>query len=96
MTDLILNNDNDLQIIDDDLLTGFSQKQQQQILLIAEPGSIKQYPNVGVGVGNFFESEKVQGLLAEIRNQFTADGITINSLAVVNGKIKIDGNYQDN
>jgi hypothetical protein len=95
MKDLMLNSNGDLQITNNDLVIGESDQQHQKLLLIAEPGSIKEFPTVGVGLANFLEGEDDGLMMQTIRNQFDADGMTINSISVDNGKIKIDANYRN-
>jgi hypothetical protein len=78
-----------------DLVVGESDKQQQNLLLITEPGSLKQFPNVGVGLFNFLESEDVGEMFAEIRKQFSGDGLVINSISITNKKVSINASYSN-
>lgn len=93
MIDLLVDSNNDLQIVNGDLLIGKSDGQHQKFLLMLEPGSVKEFPSVGVGITNFLESEDDGEMIAEIRKQFTGDGLAINKVLVENGKIAIDANY---
>lgn len=78
-----------------DIVLGESDSQQQKILLIAEPGSLKQFPNVGVGIGNFLESEDTGEMFLEIRKQFSGDGLVMKNISINEGKISIDASYSN-
>jgi hypothetical protein len=92
--DLLINSDDqDLMIEDDDLSIGTSDKQHQLHLIMAEKGSIKQFPDAGVGAAMFLESEDQAGLLREISVQFTADGMDVKSVGVIDGKIAVNAPY---
>jgi hypothetical protein len=92
--DLLINStDQDLVIENDDLVIGVSDKQHQLHLIMAEKGSVKQFPDAGVGAGSFLESEDQAGLLREISVQFTSDGMDVKSVGVIDGKIAVNAPY---
>ena len=93
MNDFLIDSTGDLLIQDGDLVIGFSDDQQQEILLVADKGSFKENPQVGVGLQSYLESEDSADLLAEIRRQFTADGMVIDSLKDSNGQFPINAHY---
>lgn len=94
MEDFILDNDGDLLIQDGDMVIGYSDDQQKNILLVTDKGAYKEFPDVGVGLQNFLESEDNGGeLMAEIRRQFVADGISIQQLSFEQGQFLFDGSY---
>ena len=96
MIDILLDKvTNDLIIENGDLKLGYSDEQHQKLLLLAEKGAYKENPLVGVGILKQLENENPSELLREIRNQFTSDGMTINSLSYdeFTGKLLIDAFY---
>lgn len=74
--------DGDLVVKNNDLFLGNSDMQHKQDLLITEKGSIKQYPDAGVGAQTFLEAENVPGFLREVSLQFTADGMKVQNLQI--------------
>ena len=95
MKDFLLNDNGDLLIKNNDLQIGFSDLQHQEHLLIAHKGSVKEFPNVGVGVENFLNDSDVDGMLSEVRAQFEGDGMTVSKLDYneETGEIIYDANY---
>ena len=87
MNDFLIDSTGDLIIQDGDLVIGESDDQQKEILLVSEKGSFKENPAVGVGLQDFLEADGAD-LLGEMRRQFIADGMVIDSASsgvVVNG-----------
>jgi hypothetical protein len=95
MKDFMLNEAGDIDIKNDDLFIGVSDNQQKERLLLTEKGNVKQYPEAGVGVLKFLESEDPANLIREIGIQFTADGMKVKGLRLDNGKINVDASYED-
>lgn len=94
MLDILLNTETlDVQIVNNDLLLGESDNQHKALLAIAEPGSLKESPMTGVGISNYLESEETAAMLAEIKTQYTADGMDVKKVYIENGIIKTDANY---
>lgn len=73
-----------------DFTTGDNLEQQQQLLLVTNPGDWKQNPFVGVGLVNWINDENITGLKAEIKRQFKADGLKVNTVDLKDGQIYID------
>ncbi len=97
MRDLIkdISGDGDLMIKNNDLVIGVSDLQHKQDLLVTEKGSIKQYPDAGVGAQTFLEAEDPAGLLREISLQYTADGMKVQQVGfTTDGKINVAADYQ--
>lgn len=94
MKDLKKDINGDLEIANNDLVIGDSDDQHREDLLLCEKGSIKQFPDTGVGAYKFLESEDQSALLREISLQFSADGMNVKTVAVQNGKIVIDAAYK--
>lgn len=93
MNDFLIDSDGDLLLQDGDLVIGYSDDQQKDILLVTDKGSFKENPQVGVGLQSFLENEDSADLLAEIRKQFTADGMVIDSLQNINGRFIDNAHY---
>ncbi len=93
MNDFLLDIDNDLQIANGDLVTGESTLQHQNLLLISSKGAWKENPTVGVGAAGFLKDEDVNGLLAEIKQEFEKDGMKVNSIEYKDDKITTDAHY---
>ena len=76
--DLLLDENFDLQIVDGDLVIGESTRQHQQCILLLEKGENRQFPTIGVGIKNWLLEDFAQGdLVAEIKRNFEADGMTV-------------------
>lgn len=95
MKDLLKDNTGDMLMANDDLVIGTSDLQHQEDLILDEKGSIKQYPEAGVGAQEFLEGEDDGGLLREISLQFTADGMDVKKLGVVDNKIAFIAPYKN-
>jgi len=97
MNDILLDDNLDLVIKNGDFVIGPSTYQNQQILLLSEKGTIREWPKAGVGIQSFLLGEDPGQLFREIRQQFEQDGMKVRSLRIdpVDGKIKIDATYGD-
>jgi hypothetical protein len=94
MKDLLKDTSGDLMIAGNDVVAGYSDQQQREDLIIVEKGSIKQFPEAGVGAFKFLESEDGAGLLREISLQFSADGMDVKKVGVdVTGNIIVEAPY---
>lgn len=93
MKDILLNSDSDLDFANGDFATGESTLQHQNLLLISSKGAWKENPTVGVGAAGFLKDEDVNGLLAEIKQEFEKDGMKVNSIEYSNDKIKTNAHY---
>ena len=93
MKDLLYNFDDGTIFKNGDLNVGECDQQNQQLLLVCEKGSFKEFPATCVGVQTYLESEDLSGLLREVVTQFTGDGMKVNAAVIANGKLDIDANY---
>jgi len=93
MTDFLIDKDNGTLFENGDIRTGESNRQHMHHLLACAKASFKEFPATCVGAADFLESEDEAAFLREVRSQFTADGMTVNKIAVVDGKIKVNANY---
>lgn len=95
MKDLIKDTDGDVTIMADDLFIGTSDQQHQQDLIMTEKGAIKQFLDVGVGAVKYLEAEDPGDLLREISLQFTADGMQVDEVKILDdGRISVISNYE--
>jgi hypothetical protein len=94
MKDFKLDEGRDLMISGNDLVIDTSDEQHREHLLLMEKGSIKQYPQAGVGLASFLEDDDVAGLLREIAVQFSADGMQVKKVALENNQLIIDSPYK--
>lgn len=91
---LVDNTTGDLLIADGDLVKGDSTLQNQKALLMGAPNDYKQFPDACVGIMNFLkDTSDTSDLMRQIRLKFTADGMTVQTLAMVNGQIDINAPY---
>lgn len=94
MNDILLDINYDLQIENGDLVTGNSDEQHQQLLLVCNKGDFKENPTICVGVERWLKDEDdVSGLLGEIKSEFEKDGMKVNSVLLTDGKLDIDASY---
>lgn len=94
MTDFLLDDTFDLLIIDGDLVVGESTAQHQKILLLADKGEFKDAPMRGVGARRYLEDNTPDNLAREIRQEFSADGMTVNKIQITPDLIiQVDANY---
>ncbi|MCW3467644.1 hypothetical protein [Chitinophaga nivalis] len=94
MKDILLNKETDLDIAAGDLVTGSSELQQQELLLINNKGTIKEFPATGIDAYGYLQDNNTTELLYEIRRQFLADGMEVVKIDITgNGQLNIDANY---
>lgn len=96
MKDFLVNTETgDLKISNKDLVVGWSNDQHHEHLLIAQKGSIKQFPDTGVGIENFLNDSGIDEMLREIRFQFEKDGNNLKELSFneQTGDLKYDADY---
>ncbi|MFC3158992.1 hypothetical protein SAMN05443633_107150 [Chryseobacterium arachidis] len=94
--DILLNENFELQIAEGDFVSGESTYEHQRTLLLADKGEIKLFPKNGVGVRRYLEHEAPDELAREIRQEFYADGMTVNEIKIGEDlEINIDADYGD-
>lgn len=95
MTDILLDDDFDLKIVNGDFATGEATTQHQQILLLANKGEIRQFPAFGIGIMEWLLDDQSGNLNGAIKREFEADGMKVESVNVRNGKINVKANYAE-
>lgn len=94
MIDILLTDDNDIDIVNGDFNLGYSDNQQQKLILSTNKGDWKEYPILGVGIEDILDNDNYVGVLIEIKKQLQYDGMNVNNVKFEeNGKITIEGNY---
>jgi hypothetical protein len=98
MTDVLLDNNNDLLISGGDFALGDSTLQEVESIIVSYPGWWKQYPLVGCSAPNYLNSPGVgQQLSNNINQQLKLDGKVITSFSAkinTNGTLTINVNGQ--
>lgn len=94
-TDILFNNDGDINLDGGDIHFGDSTEQHKYDMLLSRKGDIRRTPAVGVGVLDFAKDDDVNDMSREIRVQLSKDGMTVNSIAMSGTIITIDGNYKN-
>lgn len=85
--------DFDLAIVDGDFVVGESTPQHKAHLLIGQKGEYKVHPEVGVGIDNMLNDDGPTKILRTIRRQYEHDGMTVKELAIRDGKLIDDAEY---
>ena len=94
MMDIQLTSDLELAFAAGDLVIDDNLKQAQQLLLGTNKGEWKQNPKAGVGVVNFIESAATGELSREIREQYSRDGMRVNSVKISNSQRNVDAQWK--
>ncbi|WP_295669523.1 hypothetical protein [uncultured Mucilaginibacter sp.] len=91
---LVDNTTSDLLIGDGDFVKGDSTLQNQKALLMGAANDYKQFPDACVGIMNFLnDTGDTSDLMRQIRIKYAGDGMNVQSLAMVNGKINVNAPY---
>lgn len=76
------------------LCIGNTLEQNKALILLLEPGELKEYPTLGVGILNALLSEDLLFLRHSVRSNFLKDGLNITDLDLYStSKINIIANY---
>lgn len=92
--DVLLDADLDIEVRGGDFATGEATKQSQTLLLLTNKGEWKQSPKRGVGAVNFLETAERAALAREIRSDFTADGMRVESVELEGTKLSVEAFYE--
>lgn len=94
MIDIALTSELALMVANGDLATGECLKQSQQLLLGTNKGEWKQHPIMGVGVVNYLETESAGQLSREIREQFSRDGMRVDSVKIQGTTLYVEAEWK--
>lgn len=76
------------------LCIGDTLNQNQSLLVVMQPGELKEYPTVGAGIEDFILSEDFRALPAAVIEALTADRMKINQVLVdKTNRLIINANY---
>jgi hypothetical protein len=93
MIDYLMDENDDLRITGGDFTKGYSNKQHQRSLLLAEKGDYKQAPIATVGLASYLNDDSPAEMMREIRLRFSDDGMTVQQLGYEGAKLKIAADY---
>lgn len=83
-------------LIISDFIIGDITVQNQQLILLAEKGEIKEDPKLGVALTSFIDDDDTSELLREIRLNLTADGQKVEFCGFnSDGKLKLIAGYTE-
>lgn len=98
MKDLLLDDNGDIQFDDNgELITGDATNQNQQLILIANKGEWKEFPELGVGIVEMLSNENYNEIMIEAKKNLEYDGMEVNNIRFTeNGKLMVDAKYKNN
>ena len=89
-TDILTDESNDLQIVNGDLVTGQSDEQHVQHILLAFPGTYRRVPALGAGLPNALNGAVNARLERNIRESLKLDAYEVKRLKFDNGKLEVE------
>lgn len=93
-TDLLLDENLELLIVDGDFIFGESTAQHQKTLILSDKGEFKEVPMRGVGARHFLEDAAPDNLARAIRQEFSIDGMTVRKIQIAPDlTIQVEANY---
>ena len=96
MTDLLLDENDDILFKNGDIVIGISDNQNQKLILAANKGEYKQHPEVGVGIVQMIADDEFTEILIETKKQLEYDGMQIDDVRLTQeGKMFIEGKYKE-
>lgn len=95
MYDIMLDPDLDIEIEGGDFAVGESTGQHQTLLLLSAKGEWKQTPARGVGVAVHIEAGDHAALARDIRSDFTADGMVVDSVELDGTNLNVEACYEE-
>jgi hypothetical protein len=95
MTDILLDNTGDLEVLNGDLVLGYSDNTHQEHILMATKGEFKEFPEIGVGLNRMLGDDDYISFLIDAKKNLEYDGMKINNIKFEeNGNLTIDGYYK--
>lgn len=95
MTDIILDINRDLSIVNGDFDLGYSDNTHQEHILMATKGEFKEFPELGVGLNRMLSDDDYIPFLIDAKKNLEYDGMKINNIKFEeNGNLNIDGYYK--
>lgn len=92
MTDLLLDENGDIQFdANGELVIGEAEQQDVKLLLATRPGDWKEHPTTGIDALKFIKSREAKAALArEMNIQLSADGFLISNIDIDYPNIEVD------
>ena len=78
-----------------DLVVGDTTLQNQELILLAQPGEWKEHPMVGCGIEGITNDNDTNVWRRDIREQLQRDGMTVRSIRFNQDNIEIDAEYEN-
>jgi hypothetical protein len=94
MRDFLIDVDFDLLLSSGDLVIGQSDLQHQELLLLIEKGTNKEFPTRGVGIQTQILDEKAEVLKSRIKREFELDGMKVKKIKITNGEFQLEAHYE--
>jgi len=102
---IMIDDSNDLQVqvrLDNEgmivsgLVIGDTTHQNQEQIVMAEPGTVKHAPGIGVGASSYIDDEMPDNLFRAIRTQLVADGQAVKHIGInKDNQLIIDAKYNN-
>ncbi len=93
---ILLDADFNLLIVGKRMVLGDTTYQNQKILIISDKNEFKDAPMRGVGAKRYLEDHTPDALAREIRQEFTIDGMTVESIKISSeGAIEVEAFYKN-
>jgi hypothetical protein len=89
-TDILLDDDGDLLIVNDDFRIGLSDEQHIEDILISYPGEYKQSPLCGVNIRRAINGSIDGVVRRDVRLNLEADGYQVNNIVFTESELSID------
>jgi phage baseplate assembly protein W len=89
-TDIQLDNNEDLLVINEDLLIGLSDDQHIEDILITYPGEYKQSPLCGVNIRRALNGSIDGSIRRDVRLNLEGDGYQVDSVTFTEEELKIN------
>jgi len=83
MSDIALDDNEDLDISSGDFKMTESTAQHQRQLVLNNKGDFKEFPTSCVGVFEYFDDEQFQGLIRAVSIEFCRDGMDVSELTLL-------------
>jgi hypothetical protein len=84
----------DLKIRERGIAVGETTEQNQYLILATHRGEWKQYPSLGVGIGDYTNDNDTDFLRHSILENFRMDGLAVSSIKFAHGGIEITADYK--
>ena len=95
MTDILLDKNGELAIVNGDRVLGFSDYAHQEHILMSAKGEFKEFPELGVGLNRMLSDDDYMPFLIDAKKNLEYDGMKINNIKFEeNGNLNIDGYYK--